>query len=411
MKTLKTLMNHVKKEGIKPTIEKSFARVATRYNFIPKSQYKKDTLEQTYHKMNTHIQSKEEIKGLYFINAAHGFEEVFNQRTINFAKYLAQNNYIVAYIRWQWDYADRDSRDFTQVYPNIFQLPLFPFLLNKESLAIFNENQKEKGFISTFPVKSMYDIFSSMKSQGYNLYYDIMDEWEEFSLVGQAPWYERETEENYIKISDHVVAVSAPLQEKFQHLKPIDVVGNGYSVAISKYPDIACKTKKEDGKIHIGYFGHMTEDWFDWDVVFHLADNPQNEIHLVGHGMSDATLEKMNTYNNIHFYGKVHPSELHTYVKEWHIGLIPFKPSVLSKAVDPIKIYEYVFFGLETISTGIPHIGKYPTVTHLDDPSTVVEVAQSIYEKIEKNEEDPNRQQFLHETTWDYRFDQILKKQ
>jgi hypothetical protein len=405
---LQTFWQHIQKEGWKKTFQKSTARVLTKFNYIPSAFRKREETKNIVDLVWEKCQDPS-IRGLYLINAAHAFEELFNQRTINFAKYLANQSYMVVYIRWQWDYIESDHRDFTEPYANIVQIPLYAWLTNTDLFEKWNDLSKEKGFICTFPAPILYNSFAALKDKGYKLYYDIMDEWEEFNRTGQAPWYVLEVEKQYIRVSDVVTAVSVPLKEKFQDIKDIKVVGNGYNPEISKHQDIACKQEKEDKKIHVGYFGHMTESWFDWDSIFRLAEQSDIEIHLIGHGMSDDTLEKMKSYSNIHFYGKVHPSKLHEYVKEWHIGLIPFQTMPLSKAVDPIKIYEYIFFGLETVSTGIPHIGAYPTVTHVENPNDIVPVVREVYQKIIHHETDEKeREQFLQETTWDRRFAQII---
>ena len=44
-----------------------------------------------------------QIKGLAIITSAMEFEEVYNQRTINLAKYYSENDYAVIYVTWQWD--------------------------------------------------------------------------------------------------------------------------------------------------------------------------------------------------------------------------------------------------------------------------------------------------------------------
>ena len=97
-------------------------------------------------------------------------------------------------------------------------------------------------------------------------------------------------------------------------------------------------------------------------------------------------------------------------MSNWHIGIIPFKQSKLSEAVDPIKIYEYLYFGLPTVSTGIPHLSKYPFVKHCESTEDFVSSVQVFYQQvINKTLDYRELDKFLEETTWDERFNKMLK--
>ncbi len=56
--------------------------------------------------------------------------------------------------------------------------------------------------------------------------------------------------------------------------------------------------------------------------------------------------------------------------------MIPFKSGRLSEAVDPIKIYEYFYFGLPVIVTGIKHLEQYPNVRVVSNPGMFMEAAR-----------------------------------
>ena len=235
----------------------------------------------------------------------------------------------------------------------------------------------------------------------------MMDEWEEFYKVGQASWFKKQLEEQAVKASDLVLAVSKPLKKKYEYInQDIIVLGNGYSKHVSGTPNISLKEESSDGLIHIGYFGHMTDSWFDWDIVFSLAEDGRFFIHLIGYGMSEELEKRVRSTTNLKFYGKVHPSELEEYVRRWHVGMIPFKKSTLSEAVDPIKIYEYLYFGLPTVSSGIPHIGDYPLVQHCENAEDFKKAIHTIYHLTinEKSHDHERLESFLENATWEKRF-------
>ena len=349
------------------------------------------------------------IKGIAILPSAFEFDEVYNQRTINLAKYLAVEGYAVIYVAWQWQKDEVLEKSYQCFLNKIYQVPLFDFL---ETQLDMLDGLQDKKYIITFPAKPFYDLIPNLRTMGFAVVYDNMDEWEEFHLTGEAPWYSREIEEAIILNADAIFCVSQPLKEKFEFLRSDIVVnGNGYDEKISKYKGIALKQRSEDEKIHVGYFGHMTKSWFDWDTVFKLAEQENVCLHLIGYGADEAILEKMKTFSNINYYGKVHPSELHVYVRKWHIGLIPFKQSKLSVAVDPIKIYEYIYFGLPTVSTGIPHLDSYPLVTHCENTDQVIKATNSIYADLLQGKElAADLETFLTDTQWNMRFKAMLNE-
>lgn len=404
----KKVSSNVQQQGLTTTLGKIQKRMQTKVNMI-KGGHETDLRVKGIYEALLEAYQSGSIQGIAIISSGMEFDELYNQRTINFAKYLSERNYGVLYITWQYDVAEQQKNSFQNVYEHLYQIPMYPYLYSQEELAVF-DSIENKLFISTFPAKAFYSTLPVLKQHRFKVVYDIMDEWEEFFKTGDASWYQRSIEDAFVRDADVVSAVSVPLQNKFAHIRSdILVAGNGYNENISKHPNIANQKKLPDGQIHIGYFGHMTSSWFDWDLIFKLAEQPDITVHLIGHGAPEAILKKIDTVHNIHFYGKVHPGELHAYARQWHIGLIPFKKSKLSEAVDPIKIYEYLYFGLPTVSTGIPHIGNYPSVYHCE---TAQEAAQKIHEIYEHLGETytPGLQEFLATTTWDKQFEKIENK-
>lgn len=333
-----------------------------------------------------------------FVPCSFEFNELVNQRPINAAKYFSEKGYKVIYIAWQWTPQDMLSKGCSRVWKNVYQVPLYEFIKFTKHCQL---NNKTSLFIITMPAKVFVPVIYDFRAKGCNIVYDIMDEWECFNKVGQAPWYQKEIEDTIILQSDYVCGVAPSLRDKFASLRDdIEVVGNGYSEKVlGDTRNIALRSAKK-----VGYFGHLTDSWFDWEVVFKLANQfPEYHFEIIGYGEPDWVVEKVKTIDNIVLVGKVMPTDLHQYVREWSIGLIPFKSGELAQAVDPIKIYEYLYFGLPTFVTGIEHIKRYP-MTYFSDGSDIAEV----FEKAINSDSDPMvLETFLQETTWSARFEKI----
>jgi hypothetical protein len=112
---------------------------------------------------------------------------------------------------------------------------------------------------------------------------------------------------------------------------------------------------------------------------------------------------RLNQLPNIRLPGIVPQNELHRYARHWWAGMIPFQPSAVSAAVDPLKIYEYLHLGLPTAVTGISGIAGYPLVQYAVDRESFTAALDQITGR-------PDEQrlsevaEFLKACVWEERF-------
>lgn len=333
------------------------------------------------------------------IPCAFEFDELFNQRPINAAKHYAAKGYLVIFVAWQWSPEDQLTTGCGEVRPNIHQIPLYDFLRYCDHLTLRLEYSF---YMVTLPAPLLVDPVYALRSRGYAIIYDIMDDWEAFSNVGQAPWFVKSIEESLVLHSDFVSVVSPALKNKFSALRSdILVIGNGYTPEVLGVNYKGAALGNPNKTSVIGYFGHLTDAWFDWSLVFHIAKSrPDLTIEIVGYGEPAWVAQDVGKIANIRLLGKIPPGKLHSYASRWRAGIIPFVQSTLSDAVDPIKIYEYLFFGLPTIVTGLSHLKDYP-MTFIATHHDILEIIDTAMET--KVAED--LQMFLEQTTWHARFE------
>lgn len=405
-KALRFIKNH----GFKNFYKVCRHKLKTRGNQTKLNELETNQLESIYSKLVEQYKNKE-IKGVAIIPSAFPFDELYNQRTINLAKYLSQQKIACLFLVWQWKRDEITDRPFEVVYPHVYSIPMYSIIDRPEQLVLLEEIKFKYAFYNT-PSSSYMDFIPSVREHGFKLIYDIMDDWEEFYKVGQAPWYSGEAEESLVLQSDLVIAVSEPLLSKFKFLRnDIKCIGNGFYADLLGDSNVSCKKPNGKNIIHIGYFGHLTESWFDWDILFDMAENNNNiMLHIIGYGASEAILGRLKKYKNISYYGKVKPDELIKHVRNWHVGIIPFKQSTLSLAVDPIKVYEYLYFGLPTVVTGIPHLQRYPNVIVVEnDADNFMNAVQMSYDNVVRETIDYRIiQEFLEETKWEKRFESFI---
>lgn len=256
---------------------------------------------------------------------------------------------------------------------------------------------KKKLLFVSFPHEMMVRSMLVASQHGWKVIYDARDDWEEFFRVGAAPWYEPEYEWYVATHADVVTAVSRPLAQKLQ-------VMSGRSVQVS--PNALDPTfpqrmrRRSGGSPVVGYFGHLTEKWFDWELLIRTAEAlPTYSFELAGHQAPDVKLP-----SNVKLLGLLSHDELAFLAARWSVGIIPFKTSPLTDGVDPIKVYEYLHLGLPTVSTFFPQLMQYPGVEVCESPTRFVE---AIKEFASSERTMPvGAKEWLHQNIWQHRVDQ-----
>jgi len=340
------------------------------------------------------------IQGIICIDTAFDFDDQRNQRTIALAKTFVSLGYFVLFLRYQWNKHDHSEHDFKFFYDRMMQVPRFGM---KHLLANnrFTNIQLKKYFFVTIPDEYLGSQYIDIRSNGFSMCYDILDNWEEFHLHGAAPWYKEETELFFVNNADVVSAVSKPLIDKFQHLRQIKLVSNGIFGKADFLPRV-----QQDGRYQAGYFGHLTDKWFDWDLLFQLAEDKRFVIHLIGEGAPELVLKKIPQYQNILYYGYLPQPALRHIVALFDVGLIPFRINNLSNCVDPLKVYEYLQFGRPVVSTGINHLSEYPYCSNVTDAE---QFKEAIIKAVEETQLDYSIiNQFLSDHAWSKKCHDLL---
>lgn len=283
-------------------------------------------------------------------------QDVRANRPIRLTRELMKRGIPVIFNYHRW----RRSDEHPEYSGNLlFQIPIDVTKQFMAKLATL-KTSKKKIFIVSYPHPIIPKILNRFKVNGWTNLYDARDDWEEFEKVGQAKWYSSATEKYIVTNCDHVTAVSWPLAKKLDAYEPID---NVHVVPNALSPNFLSNGYKWIGskRTKVGYFGHLTASWFDWDSLIEIANQrPEYLFEIIGHSAPD----DLHLPDNIELMGpKTHP-EINKIAAEWSVAIIPFKTGLLADAVDPIKIYEYMALDLPTVSFRMPQIDKYPyTIT------------------------------------------------
>ncbi|MGU8077140.1 glycosyltransferase [Burkholderia pyrrocinia] len=158
---------------------------------------------------------------------------------------------------------------------------------------------------------------------------------------------------------------------------------------------------------YIGYVGTIAH-WFDWPLVCSLARAlPDVTVRLIG---PEFIARPTGLPANIELLGERPHPEIAELVREFAVGLIPFRISELTSGVDPIKFYEYRSMGVPVWSTAFGEMssrGDREGVTRISrnaDWPRLWADAQALAPSLDEIES------FRAEVDWNKRFEPVLTR-
>jgi len=134
-----------------------------------------------------------------------------------------------------------------------------------------------------------------------------------------------------------------------------------------------------DGPI-IGYHGAVAR-WFDFDLLRGVAEMlPNSQFVVVGPVYADAEVHmaEFATLPNVHRVAAVPSDEIPEYVAAFDVGVIPWHVYDMTRAVSPLKMYEYLAARVPVVATPLPACENHPvvrTASSINDFAQAVEAA------------------------------------
>jgi hypothetical protein len=244
------------------------------------------------------------------------------------------------------------------------------------------------------PAPPLISHATALREDGWELVYDVIDDWSDPALGGE--WFRSEIEEDLVRLADRVTASAPDLGNRVEYLGgKATLVPNAVNVGIFGVDLPPRPADLPDAGTIIGYHGSLYGDWFDWESVRRVAEaNPQTAVVLIGDDKDSHPVMPPNVFS----LGLKAQADLPGYVQRFDVGLIPFKVNDTTHAVSPLKAYEY-------LASGVP-IAAPPlrALTGLDGVHTDDDLVRAVAEAL--SADPPDRGLALKEHSWE---DRVVK--
>lgn len=247
------------------------------------------------------------------------------------------------------------------------------------------------------------------------IYYDCMDDYSEFFPNPADKQRMLKYETQLVSISKGVFASSDYLKQlllKRNQIKAdkVLVVQNGVetkdfqNVFIKNQVDVIPEAK--DYKGIIGYVGTVGS-WFDIKSVTDAAKAlPDYLFYFAGPQEVGFT----DTPENIVFVGPVPYAKVPALMASFDVATMPFIVTDLIKAVNPVKIYEYLAAGTPVVAVDYPetqNFGNMITRYQFDQAGSFTAAIQASL-AVDQNKNKDARRTYAIENDWRHRAEQML---
>ncbi len=139
----------------------------------------------------------------------------------------------------------------------------------------------------------------------------------------------------------------------------VAIVPNGYDP--SAFPTDASTSVPADISLRLGYFGSIAP-WLDFDLLVALLERDA-AMTLDMIGPIDPSTHP--SHPRLRLHPPLRNDALRSAVSSCNVMVLPFRDTPLTRAVDPVKLYEYVALGKPILCRTLPSLERFAAFTTL----------------------------------------------
>jgi glycosyltransferase involved in cell wall biosynthesis len=149
----------------------------------------------------------------------------------------------------------------------------------------------------------------------------------------------------------------------------------------------------------VGYLGTI-DDRMDIEMLSNAAEKyPNLNFLYIGRVLDERVFKALDVYPNVQFVGSKKPSELGYYLENMQVGIIPFVKNGFTKNIYPMKINQYLAYGMPVVSTDFADLSDFGDLIYYSSSDKFVNnLGLAINEK--QNEKFTERVEFAMSNTW-----------
>lgn len=194
---------------------------------------------------------------------------------------------------------------------------------------------------------------------GAPLVYDRLDLHAGFAGVSEVI---TSAERELLSRCDLVTASSQDLLERSAASSATPPILLRNAVALEDFPPAAAPAGVPP---RIGYVGAL-EPWFDAEAVGALAAQRPAWIFELAGSVAAPEVASLRRLANVRLLGEIAYRDVPGFLAGLDALLIPFRDQPLTRAVDPVKLYEGLAVGIPIVARALPEIMRWPTpLVHL----------------------------------------------
>lgn len=245
------------------------------------------------------------------------------------------------------------------------------------------------------------------------LIYDCMDDVLAFPRNAPRRDLLAASEKELIDACSHVFCSSNNLRDKLiartGHSEKYSIVHNAFEPSAFAGISGNEEARKIEGRYVLGYVGTISS-WLDFEALIEIINAFSSvEIHLMG---PVENLEMpLPQHERIKYLGAVQHGEIQARVDGFDALMMPFQVTELIQSVDPVKLYEYVFFNKPIVSVRYPEIERFSGFVdfYMDHEELVSTIGRYLAGGFKKKYSNDDRLKFITSNTWSSRINLIEK--